>query len=275
MNVVVLFVAFAYLGFAAFAYFISDRLIFRPPVSSYGPAHLPVVQVETEDGVSLAVLHLPASGAANTILYSHGNAEDLGMALPVLTAFRDAGFSVLAYDYRGYGASEGGPPSAEGAYRDIRAVYRHAVTTLGIPPSRIIVYGYSVGTGPSIDLAAREPVAGLVVENGFVSAFRVLTGVPLLPFDKFPNLRTIRRVGSPVLVIHGMEDEVIPPSHGRRLFEAAREPKRALWVDGAGHTNVAAVAGERYWDALHGFARLLSPETAPSGRAPRTGPRGR
>jgi fermentation-respiration switch protein FrsA (DUF1100 family) len=250
----------AYLAFAAFAYFVSDRLIFRPPAATYHAERLPVVAVPTEDGASVAVLHLPNPEAVYTVLYSHGNGEDLGMALPALEALRAAGFAVLAYDYRGYGASRGSPPSAEGAYRDVRAVYRHATTRLGIPPSRIVLYGYSVGTGPSVYLAAREPVAGLVIENGFVSAFRVVTHLPLLPFDRFPNLRTIRRVGCPVLVIHGTRDEVIPFSHGRRLFDAARQPKRALWVEGAGHTDVTAVAGERYWSALRSFAQLLAGE---------------
>ncbi|MDP9349166.1 MAG: alpha/beta hydrolase [Gemmatimonadota bacterium] len=262
MNLLLTF-GLAYLAFAAFAYFVSDRLIFLPPPATYRPERLRVFPVRTEDGVSIAVLHLPRREAAYTVLYSHGNGEDLGMALPALEALRQAGFAVLAYDYRGYGASEGGPPTADGAYLDIRAAYRYATAELGIPPSRIVVYGYSVGTGPSVELAAREPVGGLVVENGFVSTFRVLTGVPLLPFDKFPNLRTIRRVGCPVLVIHAMRDEVIPFSHGRRLFEAAPEPKRALWVEGAGHTNVAAVAGERYWSVLRSFTQLLE-QAAPA-----------
>lgn len=249
--------AVLYIALAAFAYLAADGMIFQPPPASYDARRLPVARVPTEDGVAVAVLHLPHPRAEYTVLYSHGNAEDLGTALPGLEALRDAGFSVVAYDYRGYGASGGGPPTSRGALLDAEAVYRHVTGPLGVPPARVIAYGFSVGSGPAVHLAARHPVAGLVVENGFVSAYRVMTRAPLLPFDRFPNLRDVRRVRCPVLVIHGTADRVIPVSHGRRLYEAAPGPKSALWVEGAGHGDVAAVAGARYADALRAFARGL------------------
>lgn len=246
-----------YLGVAAFAYFAADGMIFYPPRASYSARTLPVTLVPTDDGVWVAVLHLPNPGSRFTLLYSHGNAEDLGQLAPLLRELHAAGFAVLAYDYRGYGASTGGPPTAGGAYRDVAAVYRYATGELGIPPSRIVLYGRSVGSGPAVDLAAREPVGGLVIESGFTSAFRVMTRVPLLPFDRFPNLRNVRRVHCPVLVMHGTGDEVIPFRHGRQLYAAAREPKRALWVRGAHHNDLAWVAGEAYWRALEEFRALL------------------
>ncbi len=98
-----------------------------------------------------------------------------------------------------------------------------------------------------------------MVESGFVSVYRVVTRVPLLSFDKFPNLRSIRKVQAPVLVIHGTHDRVIPVSHGRRLFAAAPAPKRALWVE-AGHNDVAWRAGDAYLRVLRDFARLLEGE---------------
>lgn len=258
MGELLLGAAVVYGGLAAFAHLAADGMIFQPPPATYDARRLPVARVAAEDGVPVAVLHLPHPRADYTVLYSHGNAEDLGMALPGLEALRDAGFSVVAYDYRGYGASGGGRPTSRGVLRDAEAVYRHVTGTLGVPPSRVIAYGYSVGSGPAVHLAARHPLAGLVVENGFVSAFRVVTRAPLLPFDRFPNLRDVRRVRAPVLVIHGTVDRVIPVSHGRLLYEAAPGPKSALWVEGAGHTDVAAVAGPRYARALREFARGLA-----------------
>jgi abhydrolase domain-containing protein 17 len=252
-----------YLGFAAFAYVLADRLIFLPPRSSYSAADLPLVYVAADGGARIATLHLPNPAAPLTLLYSHGNAEDLGHLVPYLEAYRRGGFAVLAYDYRGYGLSTGGPPSAARAYRDLRGVYRYAVEEMRIPPSRLILLGRSVGSGPATELAAREPVGGLVVESGFVSAFRVVTRAQLLPFDRFPNLRHIRRVRAPVLVIHGTEDEVIPLSHGRRLFREAPEPKRSLWVEGAGHNDLMEVAGASYWEALRSFAQLVRDQPSP------------
>lgn len=253
-----------YAAVALFAWLVSDRMIFLPPPASYDERSLPVVRVPTTDGASIAVLHLPNPRADFTLLFSHGNAEDLGHLLPLLAQLRQAGFAVLAYDYRGYGLSTGGgAPTTPGAYRDEAAVYRYATMDLRIPPSRLIVHGRSVGTGPAIALASREPVAGLVVESGFVSAYRVLTGWPLLPFDKFPNLRRIRQLRCPLLVIHGQDDAIIPVWHGQRLFAAAPAPKWAYWVDQAGHNDLSDVAGERYLQALQDFARQLEETTTP------------
>lgn len=258
MRAILVVTAILYLTFAAFAWLASDRMIFQPPrPPSYRAGELPIVMVPTQGG-SIATLHLPNPRAAITVLYAHGNAEDLGHAAPSLEELRRSGFAVLAFDYRGYGASTGGPPSAAGATRDMEAVYHHAVGTLGVAPSRLVLYGRSVGSGPATELAARLPVGGLVLESAFVSTFRVLTKVPLLPFDRFPNLRNLRQVQCPVLIIHGTADEVIPVSHGRRLFAAAPEPKEALWVEGAHHNDVRLVAGARYWAALAAFGRRVA-----------------
>ena len=103
---------------------------------------------------------------------------------------------------------------------------------LRVPAKQIILYGRSVGGGPAIDLASRQKVGGLVVESSFVSAFWVLTRIPILPFDKFVNIDKIRKVRSPVLVIHGKADEVVHFWHGEQLFAAAKQPKLNFWVDG-------------------------------------------
>jgi fermentation-respiration switch protein FrsA (DUF1100 family) len=257
VKTVLVTVLVVYVAFAAFAWLASDRMIFQPPSPSYRAGQLPIVMVPSNGG-SIATLYLPNPSAAVTVLYAHGNAEDVGQVAPLLDELRRTGFAVLAFDYRGYGMSTGGPPSAAGATSDMAAVYRHAVETLKIPPSRIVLYGRSVGSGPASDLAARVPVGGLVLESAFVSAFRVLTRVPLLPFDRFHNLHHVRQVRAPILVIHGTDDEVIPVSHGRRLYEAAREPKQALWIEGAHHNDVPIVAGPRYWSTLAAFARRVA-----------------
>ena len=257
MRAVLVTAVLVYVAFAAFAWLMSDRMIFQPPSPSYRAGQLPIVMVPT-DGGSIATFHLPNPRAAVTVLYAHGNAEDLGQLVPYLEELRRTGFAVLAFDYRGYGMSTGSPPSAKGATSDMEAVYRHAVKTLAIPPSRIVLFGRSVGSGPATDLASRVPIGGLVLESAFVSAFRVLTRVSLLPFDRFHNLRHIRRVRAPVLVIHGTADEVIPVSHGRLLYEAAGQPRQALWIDGAHHNDVPFVAGARYWSALAAFGRQVA-----------------
>lgn len=243
------------------AWLTADRQIFLPPPASYSERELPVSFVPSE-GARIAVVHFPNPASEYTVLISHGNAEDLGVLAPFLREMHRAGFGVLAWDYRGYGLSTGGPTSSASTLRDVEAVYVHAVGTLGIPASRLIVHGRSVGSGPAMHLAAHAPVAGLILESAFTSAFRVVTRWPILPFDRFQNLRLIEKVEAPVLVIHGTSDRIVPVSHGRQIYAHARGPKQALWVDRAGHNDLLWVAGESYWEALRRFRESL---VAPSG----------
>ncbi|MBE9142490.1 alpha/beta hydrolase [Planktothrix mougeotii] len=249
------FLIILYVAVGAWAYFYSERLIFVPQPSSYvqTPEFL---TLKTVKDVKITALSLPNSKAKYTILYSHGNAEDLGNNRFLLERFRQMGFAVFAYDYPGYGTSEG-KPSEQGSYQAIDAAYNYLTQQLKIPPNQIIVYGRSVGGGPSVDLASRQPVGGLVLESTFMSTFRVKIDFPLYPFDRFANLSKIPFVKAPVLVIHGTVDQVIPFSHGQRLFAAVNTPKLSFWVEGADHNNVIEVAGDRYEQKLKEFIQII------------------
>ena len=249
-------ILFLYISIGVWAYFCSDALIFQPQRASYRD-YRQIIKLIKSDRPTISALYLANPKAQYTILYSHGNAEDLGDILPNLQAIRAIGFSVFTYDYRGYGTSQG-QPTVKGVYEDIDTAYAYLTQTLLVPPSRIIIYGRSVGGGPSVDLARRKPVAGLVLESTFVSAFRVVTHISLYPFDKFPNLNKIKQVNCPLLIIHGTDDEVIPFWHGQELFAVAEQPKRFLQVEGARHNDVLWVAGEQYAEVLHEFVSLIS-----------------
>jgi abhydrolase domain-containing protein 17 len=251
-----LLLAAAYGTVALLAFLYAERVLFQPPDPSYTGAMVPFTRVPV-DGDSVAVLHLPNPEAEFTILYSHGNAEDLGYLLPILEQIRDAGFAVVAYDYRGYGQSTGGRPTVKGTIEDARAVYRYAVENLGVSHDRLILLGRSLGSGPTLELATRYEAAGVVLESAFVSVIRVITRIRILPFDHYPNLERVRRLHRPLLVIHGTRDGVIPRWHGRRLFDAAPGPKWAYWVQGAGHNDLAMVAGAEHGRVLADFARQI------------------
>jgi abhydrolase domain-containing protein 17 len=248
-------IIFIYAFLCFYAFFFSERLIFQPPPSSQIDSQQ-VIKIASANGMKISAVHFPNPQAKYTILYSHGNAEDTIGILWLFQEIRDIGFGVFAYDYQGYGTSQG-KPSEYNAYRDIDAAYNYLTQRLGVPANQIILYGRSVGGGPAIDLASRQTVGGLVVESSFVSAFRVLTQIPILPFDKFVNIDKIGKVRSPVLVIHGKADEVVRFWHGEQLFAAAREPKLNFWVDGAGHNDLMNVAGDTYSETLRGFAEIL------------------
>lgn len=256
MVPLLLIVLLAYAGLALFGCAGSDRLIFQPRPVSYG-ADLPGLQsIVAPDGVQLALLHLPHPAAQNTIFYFHGNAEDLGDIAPTLRRLHADGFAVLAFDYRGYGRS-GGRPSEQAVYADARTVLAFARDHLGIESKRCILLGRSVGSGPAVELAAHTDVAGLVLVSPFMSAFRVMTRVKLLPFDRFDNLAMIRNVHCPVLIFHGKADRVVPFAHGEKLFAAAAEPKRHVWFDRVGHNDIYEVAGEEIVREITAFAQTL------------------
>ena len=230
-------------------------MIFLPQPSSYRDTE-DALKIPVRDSEQISAIYLPNPKAAYTLLYIHGNAEDLGDVRFLLERLHSWGFSVFAYDYRGYGTSDG-MPSERNAYQDANAAYNYLTQQLKVSPNQVIVYGRSVGGGSATELANRHPVAGLILESTFTSAFRVVVPFPLLPFDKFPNLVKLRKVRCPVLVMHGQADLTIPFQHGERLYQAAPQPKEFLWVAEAGHNNFAGAAGDRLPQTLDSFQELI------------------
>jgi fermentation-respiration switch protein FrsA (DUF1100 family) len=245
-----------YLVLAICAWFFSDQAIFLPRPPSYrdGPE---ILKLTSANGKLISAIYLPQPSAKFTLLVSHGNAEDLGDDRPWLEDLRHAGFNVLAYDYQGYGTSQG-RPTEKTSYQDEDAAYNYLTLNLKTRADRIIILGRSVGTGPAVHLAARRPVAALILQSPFLSAFRVVTRIPVLPFDKFPNYKEISRVHSPLLIVHGTQDEVISIAQGQRLFALANEPKQFFAVQGAGHNDVNDVGGAPYLETLQSFAGSLA-----------------
>jgi abhydrolase domain-containing protein 17 len=241
-----------YLVVCVYAVFFSESVIFQPHRSSYHDTP-EIVKIASSGGKKISGIYLPNPSARFTLLVSHGNGEDLGDIRDWLEDLRRAGFSVFAYDYQGYGTSEG-RPGENAAYADESAAYDFLAIVLGTPPDRIIIFGRSVGTGPAVQLAARRPAAALVLQSPFLSAFRVLTRVSLLPFDRFPNYKRIGHVHCPVLIMHGTADSVIPLWQGKKLFQLANEPKQFVAVEGADHNDVSPVITEIYNRALVSFA---------------------
>lgn len=250
-----LVLAVVYVGLAVLVRLASEGMMFLPHPSSYKD-DAGIVKITSANGNRISALYLPNPSAVFTILVSHGNAEDVGDGRYWLEELRNYGFSVLAYDYQGYGTSQG-KPGEKVVYEDEAAAYGFLTVNLKVPPERIILLGRSVGSGPAIHLAARRPVGGLILQSPFLSAYRVLTHVPLFPFDRFPNSRDIGKVRCPVLIVHGARDTIVHPWQGRKLFDLANQPKQFLSVEGAGHNDLELVAGKRYLEAVQNFAASL------------------
>lgn len=260
-RIVLAFILF-YVAICVYAAFVADSVIFQPHRSSYtdNPG---ILKLLSSNGHRISAIYLPNASARFTLLVSHGNGEDLGDIRDWLDDMRQAGFSIFAYDYQGYGTSEG-KPSEKAAYEDETSAYDFLALKLGTPPDRIIIFGRSVGTGPAVQLAARRPAAGLVLQSPFLSAFRVLTRMPILPFDRFPNYKRIGHVHCPVLIMHGTSDSVIGIWHGRKLFQLANQPKEFVAVTGADHNDVSPSVTRIYNQALVKFASSLEASGAGS-----------
>jgi fermentation-respiration switch protein FrsA (DUF1100 family) len=237
------------------AHFLSLSMIFpRPPVKyTLGPDF---VQLTAPDGTKIAARHWANPKAKYTLLYLHGNYEDLGSLNDYLPQLVAHDYAVFAFDYRGYGHSEGRPSEANTA-ADAELAYDYLRNQLGVPAERIVIFGYSLGSGPGIELALRRPAAGLVLQGGFVSAYRVMTRLPVFPGDKFTNLAKVPALKLPVFVIHGKSDNTVPFWHGEKLYAAVTARKQSLFVEGGPHTGLADFTGPRYWDELKKFTDSL------------------
>ena len=244
-----------YLIVLAYVYLTAEGRIFLPPEASYGDDET-ILKLRSGQRQRISAVFLENASSDFTVLYAHGNAEDLGQIRPLLDDFVRHGFSVMTFDYRGYGTRTG-QPSELGAYQDMQAAYRHLRRDRHIPACRIIACGRSLGSAMATDLACRERLAGLVLVSPFTSAFCVVTGYPLFPLDKFRNTGKIKQVQCPVVVVHGIDDEVVPLAHGQRLFAQAPSPKACLWVEAAGHNDLLTVASERFWGTFTELTRMI------------------
>lgn len=251
---------FVYIAMMLFVVIFADRLIFIPPPPGYSE-HTPDVQkIRTASGKSMAFFHLKAQPGMPTLLYSHGNAEDISMSMELYQAWRARGLGILTYDYPGYGLSEG-RATEESCEETIQSAWDHLVGS-GIKPSSIIIVGRSVGSGPSVWLAAKEKPAGLALISPFTSTFAV--GIPLpfgiFPCDRFPNLKRIKNYSNPLLTIHGTNDEVIPYSHSLKLMAACPAKDKVHHpITPGGHNDLFMLAGTEIVDQVTDFALRISP----------------
>jgi fermentation-respiration switch protein FrsA (DUF1100 family) len=222
------------------------------------------VELTASDGVRLVSWVMPADGGSGYwLLICHGNAGNISEAgRPYHYAgLRALGLSLFAFDYRGYGESEG-KPTEQGLYRDADSAYRYLRDTLGVPERRIVVFGHSLGSAVAVELVSRAPAAGLVLDGALTSV--VERAQELFPFapvrwvaaNKYPSIKRIGRLTLPKLFLHAQGDEVIPFAHGRRLFEAAAPPKRFVSLRG-GHGNAFEVDSAAYFGAIGRFVAEL------------------
>ena len=139
--------------------------------------------------------------------------------------------NVMGYDYTGYGRSTGTPSEAD-CYADIVAAFSWLLQEKDLLPNEVILYGRSIGSGPTVELASRAEVGGVILQSAFTSCIRVAYDVKHTAFDAFCNIAKVHKIKCPVLVVHGTRDDVVPVQHGKELFKLCRRPHRPYWVRG-------------------------------------------
>lgn len=246
-----------YLCGMLFALLYADKMIF-PYDRPHDQDLLGTVKLQSSHGDTISAVYYPtAKRSDHIVLYSHGNNHDLVEFLPILEDFQAHGYSILCYDYPGYGTSSGTASEAS-IYAAADAAYKYVTESLGYAPNAISLYGCSLGSGPATWLAQRYPVGRLIIEGGFTSTFRVMTKFKILPWDRFDNIARLPEVECPVLMIHAKQDEVIPFSHALQNFDAIRAPKDSLWLESAGHNNVVEMGGKTYWNKISDFTQAAT-----------------
>jgi fermentation-respiration switch protein FrsA (DUF1100 family) len=227
------------------------------------------VWFRASDGVKLHGWFVPAEGSATTMLWCHGNAGNIIHRLENLAGLHRRGLAVFIFDYRGYGRSEG-VPSEPGLYRDALAAYQVLTRQRGIAPERIVVFGRSLGAPVAAQLAATQPVAGVILETPPVSVAEMVKAhygalpLHLLLSARFDLPARLPHIHAPVLVIHGDRDRVVPFAHGRRVYELANEPKAFYAIPGADHHDTYLVGGEPYFERVLTFIREAVSAAAPA-----------
>ncbi|GER49251.1 alpha/beta-Hydrolases superfamily protein [Striga asiatica] len=199
-----------------------------------------VLRVKTKRGTEIVGVYVKNPGAKLTLLYSHGNAADLGQMYDLFTELSiHLRVNLLGYDYSGYGQSTGKPTELN-TYADIEAAYECLQENYGVKEEDVILYGQSVGSGPTLDLASRLPrLRAVVLHSPILSGLRVMYPVKRTYwFDIYKNIDKIPLVQCPVLVIHGTDDDVVDCSHGKQLWELCKEKYEPLWVKGGNHCDL-------------------------------------
>lgn len=254
--------AIAYI-LAAFGLFIAQRrIIFVPcqPIvatpTDYGlPYESVTIPINSEEQIHGWWVPSPSTDAP-VLLYFHGNGGNISANLPRVQRYRAVGFSVFLIDYRGYGLSEGRFPSEKRVYEDAEAAWRYLVDERGIDPQQLYVFGHSLGGAIALELATRQPqIPGLVIEGAFTSMRDMAVeekGYGWLPVhwlltQRFNSLQKVSSLATPIFLIHGTEDQVVPADMSERLYQAAASTRKELWlVETAGHNDVATVTGTSY-----------------------------
>jgi fermentation-respiration switch protein FrsA (DUF1100 family) len=259
------FFAGLYILLAFCIYIFQARLLYFPNLPDRQHVSVPSdigldyedVFLTTSDNIRIHGWFLPSRDNKGSLLFFHGNAGNISHRLESIGIFHSLGLSILIIDYRGYGKSAG-TPSEEGTYLDGEAAWEHLVYARKIPPEKIIIFGRSLGGAIAVHIGKKHAPAGVIIESSFTSVPDMAAQLyPWLPVRWLSRLhynsrQWIKSINTPVLIVHSREDDIIPFSHGEKLFAEALEPKTFLEISGS-HNDGFLTSGEKYVQGVSNF----------------------
>ncbi len=282
LQIVLIPLLLAYLSILGFYVAFQRKMVFHPVgLTGATPADFHLkdykdVSFPSFDGVTLTgwwIEHPGKDSRRPVLLYCHGNADCLSQLAEVSKIFYDFGFDALIFDYRDYGGSGKASLSEKAVEGDALAAYQW-VKTKGVPDSRILIWGHSLGSSVAAELATRTHPAGLILEGAFPSIYAVsrqrnpwLLVMPFMVLDKFETVKYVTERTCPLLEIHAEKDTIIPMELGRRVFEQAAEPKQWITITGINHNDFPSVAYQ-YENPIRDFvAKSLSVPSPEAGHS--------
>jgi fermentation-respiration switch protein FrsA (DUF1100 family) len=237
----------AYVAAVALLYILQRDMLYRPPQTTRtspadaGFAAAEEIVLDTADGEKVIAWHVRPQDGKAMVMFFPGNGDVLATRVARMRALTQDGTGLLALSYRGYGGSSG-QPTEPGLLLDVAAAYGFVAARYA--SERIVVWGFSLGTGPAVALAAERPIGKLVLEAPYTSTADVAASIlPFIPVralmkDQFRSDERIGKVTVPVLVMHGERDPGISIALGERMFALAHEPKRLVRFPLGGHENL-------------------------------------
>jgi hypothetical protein len=261
-----------YAGLALYLYLFQGQFVYFPEMPSRVVAFTPKdaglgyesVQLQTEDGETLAGWFVPAATPKGSVLYLHGNGGNIGHRIEMIEIFHRLGLNVLIFDYRGYGESTG-HPTEEGTYRDALAGWRYLTETRHIPAAELYYFGESLGGSIASWLAERHPPKAMVLYATFTSiedmARKLYPFMParLLARFRYDTKNALTKVLCPVFIMHSPEDEIVPYAHAKELLAVVQRHKQLVPLIG-GHNDALFISLDIYSKELEAFLQKVREE---------------
>ena len=244
--IISIFLIYFFFGFILFIF--QRKILFNTsgiPLlpKSYGLNTVKEIKIKTKDGLNLLAWYSKPKIKKPILLYLHGNSFDIGERAKRIERYIEEGWGVVLLAWRGYSGNSG-KPTEKNLYLDAKSALKWVLDNTNYSMKEIILYGESLGTGVAVELSQNQDFKSVILEAPFTSIYDIAKlRYPIYPFkflilDNFDNYSKIDKIKSPIMIISGKKDEIIPHKHSIKLFSKAKKPKECLFIDEAMHNNL-------------------------------------